>query len=218
MTEAFFAGGAPLGTGVPGMGSPFTVPVAPGPFGLPALQPGTVGSPHAVYGGMPAQFPQFPGPGFASPASGFAPPAAGPVYGIPAPWIGVGPPVPGFGALSAFPGQDLPVALAAPALVASIALKRGQPMGPANDREIEEVVYDALEWLPGANEVEARCEGGRITLTGSVSNKRIKHDAGEIAWAIPSVTDVQNTLTITARRRGRPEREQESSPAAGRKA
>jgi osmotically-inducible protein OsmY len=107
----------------------------------------------------------------------------------------------------------------ASALVSVIAMRRGQPMGPTTDREIEEVIYDALEWLSGTNEVEARCEGGRITLTGSVSNKRIKRDVGEVAWAIPSVTDVQNNVTITARRRGRhDQREQESQTAtAGRK-
>jgi osmotically-inducible protein OsmY len=93
-------------------------------------------------------------------------------------------------------------------------------MGPTSDREVEEVIYDALEWLSGTNDVEARCEGGRITLTGSVSNKRIKRDVGEVAWAIPSVADVQNNVTITARRRGRhdQQREQESQPATtGRK-
>jgi hypothetical protein len=42
-----------------------------------------------------------------------------------------------------------------------------------------------------------------VTLTGSVSHKRLKHDLGEIAWAIPAVTDVHNNMTITTRRRGR---------------
>jgi hypothetical protein len=134
------------------------------------------------------------------------------------PWTGFGQGVPGFGG-SPFGLQELSAGVPASALVSAIAMKRGQPMGPTNDREIEEVVYDALEWMSGTNEVEARCEGGRVTLTGSVSNKRVKRDVGEVAWAIPSVTDVQNNVTIAPRRRGRhDQREQEPQPAtSGRK-
>ena len=39
---------------------------------------------------------------------------------------------------------------------------------------------------------------------GTVAHKRLKHDLGEIVWAIPAVADVQNNVAITARRRGRP--------------
>ncbi len=100
------------------------------------------------------------------------------------------------------------------ALLASIAVRRGQPMGPTNDQEVEEFLYDALEWLQGAGEVDVRCEGGRVTLTGSVPNKRLKRDVGEIAWAIPAVADVQNNITIAARRRMRGAREGEAHQAA----
>ena len=48
-----------------------------------------------------------------------------------------------------------------------------------------------------------RCEGGRVTVTGNAPHKRIKHDVGELAWAIPAINDVQNTITITGRRRSR---------------
>ena len=44
--------------------------------------------------------------------------------------------------------------------------RRGQPFGPTNDHEIEEFIYDALDLLPGTNDVELRVEGGRVTLTG----------------------------------------------------
>ena len=91
-----------------------------------------------------------------------------------------------------------------PALLNAVAMRRGQPLGPTNDQEIEDFVYDALEMLPGTNEVEVRCEGGRITLTGSVPHKRIKRDVGEIAWTIPIVNDVVNNLTIATKRRARP--------------
>ena len=93
--------------------------------------------------------------------------------------------------------------LTASSLLTAVAIRRGQPQGPATDSEIEDFIYDALELLPGASDIEVRCEGGRVTLAGSVQNKRVKHDAGEIAWAIPVLHDVQNNLTIASRRRSR---------------
>jgi hypothetical protein len=79
-------------------------------------------------------------------------------------------------------------------------------------------MYDALEYLPGATDVEVRCEsGGRITLTGNVAHKRLKHDVGEIAWTIPAVSDVQNNLTITARRRRSPRESEGAQPGGARK-
>ncbi len=82
-------------------------------------------------------------------------------------------------------------------------MRRGQPQGPTNDHEVEDFIYDAFELLPGAADVEVRCEGGRATLTGNVQHKRTKRDIGEIAWAIPALNDVQNNVTITSRRRAR---------------
>ncbi len=110
-----------------------------------------------------------------------------------------------------------PPLLSAPELLAAIAIKRGQPSGPTTDQEIEDFLYDALEFLNGTNEVEVRCEGGRVTLTGSVPLRRIKRDVGEIAWAIPTINDVQNNVTIATRRRGRSsgrEAEQHSGTAS----
>src|SRR5262245_33206161 len=92
---------------------------------------------------------------------------------------------------------------AASSLLAAVALRRGQPQGPANDQEAEEFIYDALELVPGAADVDVRCEAGRATLTGSVQHKRVKREVGEIAWAISGLTDVQNNVTITSRRRRR---------------
>ncbi len=105
-----------------------------------------------------------------------------------------------------------------PALLSAVAIRRGQPLGPTNDQEIEEFLYDALEMLPATNEVEVRCEGGRVTLTGSVQHKRLKRDVGEIAWGIPIVNDVQNNVTIATKRRARPtQRENETQQPSGRK-
>jgi len=88
-------------------------------------------------------------------------------------------------------------------LVAAVALRRGQPNGPTTDQDVEELMYDTLELLPGAGDVEVRCEGGRLLLSGAVSHRRLKHDIGEIAWSIPNLVDVMNTVTITSRRRTR---------------
>jgi hypothetical protein len=108
----------------------------------------------------------------------------------------------------------IPDGVTAPALLAAIAMRRGLPQGPTNDHDVEELLYDAMELLPGASDVEVRCESGRVTLTGNVPHKRIKRDIGELAWAIPAINDVQNTVTITGRRRSRPfGRENEQQPA-----
>jgi len=117
-------------------------------------------------------------------------------------------------------GPETMVGVTAPALLAAVAMRRGQPQGPSNDQEVEDFIYDALDLLPGATEVEVRCEAGRVTLTGSVQQKRLKRDVGEISWAIPAVSDVQNTVTIQSRRRTRTAtgREPEAPPSGpGRK-
>jgi hypothetical protein len=115
-------------------------------------------------------------------------------------------------------GTEMAIGVTAPALLTAVAMRRGQPLGPTNDQETEDFIYDALDLLPGATEVEVRCEGGRATLTGTVSQKRLKRDIGEIAWAIPTLNDVQNNITITARRRSRSaSREGEPQAAAARK-
>jgi hypothetical protein len=110
--------------------------------------------------------------------------------------------------------------ISAHALVAAVAQRRGQPQGPVTDQDVEEFLYDTFELLAGAADVELRCESGRVTLTGTVAHKRLKHDLGEIAWAIPAVADVQNNVAIAARRRGRAatgSRESEGSSPPARK-
>jgi BON domain len=89
------------------------------------------------------------------------------------------------------------------ALLATVAMRRGQPQGPTNDHEVEEFIYDALDLLPGTADFDVRCESGRVTLTGVVQQKRIKRDIGEIAWTIPGIQDAQNNVSIAPRRRAR---------------
>ena len=116
----------------------------------------------------------------------------------------------------AFGGSPI---VTAQALLAAVAMKRGQPTGPTNDQEVEDFLYDALELLTGTNEVEVRSEGARVTLTGSVPHRRLKRDVGEIVWAIPTINDVQNNLTISTRRRSRSSnREVEQHPSSRKQA
>ena len=150
-----------------------------------------------------------------------------PVWTGSAPWLSGWPPHP------VTSGSPLPMASgpvigplapqpvgSASMLVAAVAMHRGQPSGPTTDQDVEELMYDVLELLPGAGDVEVKCEAGRLTLSGTVSHRRLKRDIGEIAWSIPNLVDVMNTVTITSRRRTRGfPREGESAvpAAAGRK-
>ena len=121
-------------------------------------------------------------------ASGWPTPASAPVVSAP-PVLG--------------PWSEFAAGITPQALLTVVAMRRGQPTGPTTDQEIEDFICDALDLLSGANDVEVRCEHGRVTLTGGVPNKRVKRDVGEIVWWIPSVNDVQNTITIAPRRRSR---------------
>jgi hypothetical protein len=142
---------------------------------------------------------------------GVVPGAGGPGFGT---GLSAVVPNPFAGGMPAFASPEIAVGVTAPALLATVAMRRGQPHGPTNDHEIEDFIYDALDLLPGTSDVEVRCEGGRATFTGSVPHKRVKRDIGEIAWAIPTLTDVQNNITIAARRRSRPPNREAEVPAA----
>lgn len=138
------------------------------------------------------------------------PPTPSPVTG----WFGSG----GGPALAFTPlitSLSVPDGMTAQALMVMVAVRRGLAQGPTTDHDVEELIYDALELFPGAAEVDVRCEGGRVTLSGNVPHKRLKHDVGELAWAIPGLNDVTNSLSITGRRRQRAfgGREAESPPS-----
>src|SRR5262249_27256757 len=210
MHESLFGSAGPLWTGPPLLG--FSWPAAPGPLsvgGRASITPGF---------GLP-QIPQFgttvagvPGPlavsGFSSEPSGFGAAPTNLMQPTPAatgfnPGLSFGPSP--FATPGAGPGFVNPEVAAAaygiPGLLGAIAMRRGQPMGPTNDQECEDFLYDALELIPGTNEVEVRCDNGRATLTGIVHYKRLKRDLGEIAWTIPVLNDVHNNITIATKRR-----------------
>src|SRR5688572_30137871 len=76
------------------------------------------------------------------------------------------------GTLPVFGSADAIAGVMPSALLATVAVRRGQPFGPGNDQEVEDFVYDALDLMPGAGEIEVRCESGRVILTGTVQQKR----------------------------------------------
>ena len=200
MIEMMFGSGSPMWTAMP----PATLgyqPIAMNsrPIGAPMFTPPLSGG--GLAGGTSS--PQgLPGQGTPSPG----------LYGYGAFAPGTQQSLAGSGLAVAYPvaanpgaliGADATGFVTAQSLLTAVALRRGQPQGPANDQEVEEFIYDALDLLPGASDVEVRCEAGRVTLTGSVLHKRTKRDIGEIAWTIPGLLDVQNNVSIASRRRAR---------------
>lgn len=195
MIESFFGSGTPIWTGVPSPGFAWF----PTPVGVGNRPPGV--SP--AFGAPPFLTPVPVPHGWGAGVQGTG--GQGEVMG----YGGFGVP----GVVPALAGPEVANGPTARALLVAVAMRRGQPMGPTSDQEIEEFVYDALDML-GANDVELRIEAGRATLTGSVAHKRLKRDVGEIAWAMPGISDVQNNVTIVGRRRSRAgAREAESQPA-----
>jgi len=202
MLEPLFGSGGPMWTTVPPAVFAFQTPIG---IGNGPIAPPVFGSSNVtgLTGGVPAGPQSFPvSAGVPANAYGYG---AGLIAVSPQSFSGLNTPgaSPFTRNLSSFIGADPVVGLTAPSLLAAVAMRRGQPQGPTNDQEVEDFIYDALELLPGAGDVEVRCEGGRVTLTGSVQHKRVKRDVGEIAWAIPGLHDVQNNVTIASRRRTR---------------
>jgi hypothetical protein len=235
MNESPFAAGTPMWSGTPPLGFGWPGGLSPISFGARMVNAGPLGFSSPQFPQTVPIGPNVPGQQIGNPMTpdpyGLGPPSinlpqqtsflppqtpfgAGFNAGVP---LGPTP----FGTPAAFPAyvnQELVTAYGIPALLAAVAIRRGQPMGPTTDQECEDFIYDALELLPGTSEVEVRCESARVTLTGNVHHKRLKRDVGEIAWAIPSVADVQNTVTISTKRRSRGSaRESESHGAGSRK-
>lgn len=72
-----------------------------------------------------------------------------------------------------------------------------------NDAEIKYFVENALDndpSIPAHTDIGVDVHNGVVTLTGTVSNKRIKHAAGDDAWWIPQVVDVHNEIQVAPRR------------------
>jgi len=181
MIETMFGSGSPMWTATPSMGLAFQpMGVGGGPIGMPLYSAPMIGGGSSASQGLsvPGAPQQLAGQGLA--AYPFAPNPS---------TVAIGPDTTGFVTPSS--------------LLAAVAMRRGQPQGPTNDHEVEELIYDVLDLIPGAAEVDVRCESGRATLSGIVHHRRTKRDVGEIAWAIPGLQDVQNNVSIASRRRAR---------------
>jgi BON domain len=94
-------------------------------------------------------------------------------------------------------------------------------MGLPKDEEIEEAIHEALDrhpFIPLDADIDVRCESGQVTLTGKVTDKRIKRAAGETAWWLPGVTDVSNNIVVSGRRQAQATRRRgrQQSVQAGR--
>ncbi|TAK31734.1 MAG: BON domain-containing protein [Chloroflexota bacterium] len=77
--------------------------------------------------------------------------------------------------------------------------------GMASDDQIRGLVYDAIDadpTIPPGVEINVDVKDGIVTLSGTVPSKRIKHSVGDTAWYLPAVTDVNNNIQVTPRRRG----------------
>lgn len=199
MIETFLGPSSPIWTAIPSAAFALQTPFVGGPginsplYGsptVPGLATGLPTSPQTVFG-----VGGFPGGTYGWPSGGMMP-------GVPQ---GAAVPTVPFvaGPSASLVGSEMMMGVTASSLLAAVAMRRGQLQGPTNDQEVEEFIYDVLDLLPGSAEVEVRCEGGRVTFTGSVQYKRLKRDIGEIAWTIPAVTDVQNNVTVAPRRRVR---------------
>jgi hypothetical protein len=211
MVEMMFGSPSPMWTATPSMGVPYQLtglgagPVAAPSFNSPFAPAGTAAGPTG------AQRMSAPG-ALSSTIYGYGgglgpnlqPNIAGPGLAIGYPFASNS-----WGAQIA----DATGVVTAASILAAVAVRRGQPQGPANDNEVEEFIYDALDLLPGAVDVEVRCETGRLTLSGSVQHRRTKRDVGEIAWAIPGLHDVQNNVSIASRRRSRAAGREAEAPA-----
>jgi BON domain len=200
MVEMMFGAGSPMWTVIPPAGVPYPLGFGPRPMTTP-----TFGS-QVIPGGLAgaalgSQAVNAPGvlPTTMYGYGGALAPNAQP--GLSGPGLAVAYPFASHPMTA--PAADPTGVVTAAGLLTAVAAHRGQPQGPTNDTEVEEFIYDALDLIPGAADVEIRCESGRVTLTGTVQHKRTKRDVGEIAWSIPGLQDVQNNVTITSRRRAR---------------
>jgi BON domain len=74
----------------------------------------------------------------------------------------------------------------------------GEQLG---DREIENLIDDILDADPLTcnADIQVQCQGHVVTLSGTVVGRLSKIAAGNDAWSIPGVRDVNNNIDIKSR-------------------
>ena len=83
--------------------------------------------------------------------------------------------------------------------------RRGWTYGPTvpSDDQIRDMILDAIDadtLVPFDSDINVEVAAGVVTLFGTVPSKRIKHAAGDDAWWVPGVSDINNELEIIGRR------------------
>ncbi|MBI2844455.1 MAG: BON domain-containing protein [Armatimonadetes bacterium] len=83
----------------------------------------------------------------------------------------------------------------------------GQPFAgfPASlsDTDMQNLIYNTLDtdpFIPPEANIDVKVEAGTVMLNGEVPTKEVKQAAGNDAFWIPGVIDVQNQLKVTGRR------------------
>ena len=74
---------------------------------------------------------------------------------------------------------------------------------PMTDDEMEYFVEQSIDndpTVPADANIGVEVENGVVTLTGTVTNKRVKHAAGDDAWWLPKVIDVHNQIEVQPRK------------------
>ena len=74
--------------------------------------------------------------------------------------------------------------------------------GIPSDEEIRNMIFDSLDTdplIPYDSDIKVDVTAGVVTLTGTVPSKRVKHSAGDDAWWVPGVIDINNQLQVTRR-------------------
>jgi len=134
------------------------------------------------------------------------PPGFGVGYGF-QPGFGVGYGFqPGFGMGYGMPGYAM-----GPAGYGYAPAMTGAVPAAATDEQIRDMVHDSLDAdpiIPYDADIGVDVHNSVVTLTGTVPNKRIKHAAGDDAWWIPPVVDVENDLEVARARRAGPAEQQ----------
>lgn len=74
--------------------------------------------------------------------------------------------------------------------------------GLPTDTDLEEMIYDSIDvdpLIPSDVQIDVTCDAGTCTLTGDVPDKMVKHAAGQDAWWVTGVIDVNNELNVTGK-------------------
>ncbi|MET7752186.1 BON domain-containing protein [Micromonospora sp. NPDC005367] len=79
-----------------------------------------------------------------------------------------------------------------------------QDPGPASDDvRLAALVAQRLgiDWTTRHQQIEVTVQNRVVILSGTVANPEVRRVAGELAWDVPGVLDVCNTLRQPGRRR-----------------